>query len=63
MSINYNNTWLWENCCGTVVLALLTTYCLGGEIKLRNGAFDVRLGSVLLSAQEKRRLSGGRDRD
>eukprot|EP00957_Ditylum_brightwellii_P175281 13344151-Ditylum_brightwellii.AAC.1 len=28
MPIDYDNVRLWENCCGTVVLALLTTYCL-----------------------------------
>eukprot|EP00957_Ditylum_brightwellii_P118915 9069856-Ditylum_brightwellii.AAC.1 len=31
MPIDYDNARLWENCCRTVVLALLTTYCLGGE--------------------------------
>eukprot|EP00957_Ditylum_brightwellii_P020658 1557863-Ditylum_brightwellii.AAC.1 len=31
MLIDYDNARLWENCCGTVILALLTTYCLGRE--------------------------------
>eukprot|EP00957_Ditylum_brightwellii_P128842 9828484-Ditylum_brightwellii.AAC.1 len=37
MPIDYDNARLWENCCRTGVLALLTTYCLGGEIQLCNG--------------------------
>eukprot|EP00957_Ditylum_brightwellii_P134321 10240561-Ditylum_brightwellii.AAC.1 len=63
MPIDYDNTWLWENCCRTVGLVLLTTYCLGEEIKLCNGAFDTRLGNILLSAREKKRLSSDIDRD
>eukprot|EP00957_Ditylum_brightwellii_P159980 12177979-Ditylum_brightwellii.AAC.1 len=31
MLIDYDNPWLWENCCRTVVLALITAYCLGRE--------------------------------